>query len=166
MLKRILGIVCVLATASPLVAGEAGNGMKPVQIAGRWAGETYLEKSGGKLMLDIVACGDSWCGIKVDANGKCGGTALKVAYVPPEPDNQSDSLQFNGSLELASGTEPYVVQAWLMPAVEQQPLTLQITGDTGGEYRAYRRSFPFEASLVRVDAPLCHAPQTVSELRR
>ena len=29
-------------------------------------------------------------------------------------------------------------------------LTLQITGDTGGEFRAYRRSFPFEAQLARI----------------
>jgi hypothetical protein len=45
-------------------------------------------------------------------------------------------------------------------------LTMQITGDTGGEYRAYRRSFPFEAQLARIKDPVCHAPATVSSLDR
>ena len=167
MLKRILGSICVLATAALLAAGAgaAGSSLKPIQIAGRWTGDTYLEKSGGPLTLDIVACGDAWCGIKVEAGDKCGGTALKVEYVEPLPDNQSDSLQFNGSLELAPGTEPYVVQAWMTPPQDNAGLSLQLTGDTGGEYRAYRRSFPFEAQMVRTQDAICHAPQTVSSLR-
>ncbi|MFN3624178.1 MAG: hypothetical protein ACK4TP_08970 [Hyphomicrobium sp.] len=165
MLKRILVGICVLATAVPLAAGATGNELKPVQIAGRWMGETYTQRNGGALTLDIVACGNAWCGIKVEAGDKCGGTALKVEHVEPLPEGQSDSLQFNGSLELAPGTEPFVVQAWLMPPSENGSLTLQITGDTGGEYRAYRRSFPFEAQLARIKDAVCHAPQTVSSLR-
>ncbi len=165
MLKRILGSICVLATAAPLAAGAAGSDLKPVQIAGRWVGDTYMESKTGALTLDIVACGNAWCGIKVEAGDKCGGTALKVEYVEPLADSQSDSLQFNGSLELARGTEPYVVQAWLVPPAENNALSLQITGDTGGEYRAYRRSFPFEAQMVRVQDAVCHAPQTVSSLQ-
>lgn len=165
MLKRILGGICVLATALPLAASAGDNGLKPAQIAGRWMGDTYTQHNGGALTLDIVACGNAWCGIKVEAGDKCGGTALKVEHVGPPAEDQSDSLQFNGSLELAPGTEPYVVQAWLMPPSENGSLTLQITGDTGGEYRAYRRSFPFEAQMARVKDAVCHAPQTVSSLR-
>jgi hypothetical protein len=41
---------------------------------------------------------------------------------------------------------------------------IQISGDTGGIYREYRRSFPFEARLVRVKDAVCHAPATVSLL--
>lgn len=165
MLKRILSSICVLATAIPLAASATGADLKPMQIAGRWMGDTYTQNSGGALTLDIVACGNAWCGIRVEADGKCGGTALKVEHVAPLPDNQSDSLQFNGSLELAPGTEPYVVQAWLMPPSDNGALTLQITGDTGGEYRAYRRSFPFEAQMARLKDAVCHAPQTVSSLQ-
>jgi hypothetical protein len=167
MFKRILATICVLATAAPLAAMAAGSDLKPVQIAGRWTGETYTDKTGGTvpLTLDIVACGNAWCGIKVEAGDKCGGTALKVEYVEPLPDNQSDSLQFNGSLELAKGTEPYVVQAWLVPSQDGAAPSLQVTGDTGGEYRAYRRSFPFEAQMARTQDAVCHAPQTVSSLR-
>jgi len=165
MLKVILSTLCVLAAASPLPAAAGGNDLKPIEIAGRWTGDTYTQSKGGPLTLDIVACGKAWCGIKVEAGDKCGGTALKVEYVTPAPDDQSDSLQFNGSLELAPGTEPYVVQAWLMPRGDDGVLTLQITGDTGGQYRAYRRSFPFEAQMTRMDDAVCRAPQTVSSLR-
>jgi hypothetical protein len=166
MFKRILASICVLATAAPLAATAAGSDLKPMQIAGRWTGETYTEKTGGplSLTLDIVPCGNAWCGIKIEAGDKCGGTALKVESVEPLADSQSDSLQFNGSLELAAGTEPYVVQAWLVPPQENSGLSLQLTGDTGGEYRAYRRSFPFEAQMVRTQDAVCHAPQTVSSL--
>jgi len=111
-----------------------------------------------------VPCGNAWCGIKVEAGDKCGGTALKLESVQPLGDPQSDSLQFDGSLELAAGTEPYVVQAWLIPRKDNGVLALQITGDTGGVYRAYRRSFPFEAQMARIKDAVCHAPQTVSAL--
>lgn len=160
-MKHILSCICVLATAGPLAAGD----LQPMQIAGRWMGDIYTQRNGGMLTLDIVACGNAWCGIKVEDGGKCGGTALKVDYVQPQGDSQSDSLQFNGTLELAAGTEPYVVQAWLMPPAENGSIALQITGDTGGVYRAYRRSFPFEAQMARTQDALCHAPQTVSSLR-
>jgi hypothetical protein len=111
-----------------------------------------------------VPCGNAWCGIKVEAGDKCGGTALKLESVQPSATRKSDSLQFNGSLEMAAGTEPYVVQAWLIPRADNGVLALQITGDTGGVYRAYRRSFPFEAQMARIKDAECHAPQTVSAL--
>ncbi len=165
MLKRILVSLCVLATAPPLAAGAADTDLKPIQIAGRWMGETYTQTAGGALTLDIVPCGNAWCGVKVEAGDKCGATALKVEFVEPLDPQPSDSMQFNGSLELAPGTEPYTVQLWLVPPSESGQLTMQITGDTGGQYRAYRRSFPFESALARVQDAVCHAPATVSSLR-
>ncbi len=162
MLKVILSGLCVLAAASPLSAA-----ITAANIAGRWQGESYARDTGGPLTLDIVACGTGWCGVKVEANDKCGGTALKIDAGAAEAG--SDYIQFKGTLELAPGTEPYVVQTSLfVPAPDAPsgaPLTLQITGDTGGEFRAYRRSFPFEAQMVRVKDAVCHAPQTVSSLR-
>ncbi len=81
---------------------------------------------------------------------------------------KDDYIQFNGTLQLASGTEPYVVHTSIfMPAPtirRATPLKLQITGDTGGQFRAYRRSFPFEAQMARIKDAVCHAPQTVSSL--
>jgi hypothetical protein len=163
MLKRIMRKLCILAAAAPLATAAIGADLKPTQIAGRWTGVTHDQKA-GSLTLDIVACGKGWCGIKVEAGERCGGTALKVAFVEllGAP---SHSLQFDGTFELAEGTEPYVVQAWLVPSSEKHPLHLQIAGDTGGAYREYRRSFEFDAVLSRVADAICRAPQTVSSLR-
>ena len=164
MLKRILQTVCVLAaaaTVAPLSAGE----LKPIDIGGRWTGATFTQTSKGTLTVDIVACGKAWCGVQVAENGKCGGTALKLQYVKPSDAEEGHGLQFDGSLELAAGTEPYTVQAWLMPAREDAPIYLMVTGDTGGSFRVFRRSFPFEAQLARTQDAVCHAPQSVSSLR-
>jgi hypothetical protein len=156
MFKVILGGLLVLASAAASAAGLA-----PTQIAGRWTGD---DRTSGRITLDIVACGSAWCGVKVEAGDKCGGTALKVEFVEAlgQPSN---SLQFNGTLELAPGTKPYVVQAWLVPPSEKRPLKLQIAGDTGAVYREYLRSFPFDAQLARVGDAVCRAPQTVSSLQ-
>ena len=161
MLKVILSGLCVLATASPLFAG-----ITAANIAGRWQGDSYAANASGPLTLDIVACGAGWCGIKVEAGDKCGGTALKIDAGEALPD--SDYIQFKGTLQLAPGTEPYVVQTSIFLPVPDDapgaPLRLQITGDTGGEFRAYRRSFPFEAQMARIKDAVCQAPQTVSAL--
>jgi hypothetical protein len=164
MLQRILSSLCVLATALPLAAGAGETTLKPIQIAGRWQGDSWASDKGGPLTLDIVACGAGWCGIKVEAGDKCGGTALKIDAGAVE----GDYLQYKGTLQLAPNTEPYVVQTSIFaPEADDppgSPLKLQITGDTGGEFRAYRRSFPFEAQLARVKDAVCQAPANVSSL--
>ena len=73
MLKVILSALCVLATALPLLGRRR---TRAEQIAGRWQGDSWTQTdAGGPLTLDIVACGNGWCGIKVEAGDKCGGTA-------------------------------------------------------------------------------------------
>ncbi len=172
MLKVMLSAICVLAAAltsaqaadAPPAAGITVAGITPASIAGRWQGDTWASDNSGPLTLDIVACGGGWCGIKVGASDACGATALKLDGGAPEDEN----VNFAGKLELAPGTEPYVVRASIFaPNAEtpSAPLTMQITGDTGGEYRAYRRSFPFEAQMARKQDSVCHAPQTVSSLQ-
>ena len=95
MLKVILSGLCVLATASPLFAG-----ITAANIAGRWQGDSWAQNSSGPLTLDIVACGTGWCGIKVEAGDKCGGTALKLDSGEALAD--SDYIQFKGTLQLAA----------------------------------------------------------------
>lgn len=160
MLKRMLGVICVLATAASLATAARAVDLKAADIAGRWMGDTWAVDSSAPLTLDIVACGAGWCGIRVAANDTCAGTALKVSAGTVEENN----AQFEGTLELAPGTEPYTVQATIFPPEEGRPLAMQITGDTGGEFRAYRRSFPFEAQMARIRDAVCQAPQTVSAL--
>jgi hypothetical protein len=161
MLKRMLSIICVLAAAAPLAADAIAADLKVADIAGRWQGNSWSEESGNTLTLDIVACGNGWCGIRVAANDMCAGTALKVGAGIVEENN----AQFEGTLELAPGTEPYTVHATIFPPEEGKPLAMQITGDTGGQFRAYRRSFPFEAQIARIKDAVCHAPATVSSLQ-
>jgi hypothetical protein len=162
-MKRPSISLCMAAAALWSAAAGAAE-ISSMQIAGRWTGNTTAQKSKGPLTLDIVACGNAWCGIKVEAGDKCGATALKLDSVKPLGDARSDSLQFDGSLELAEGTEAYVVQAWLIPRKDTGALALQIKGDTGGQFRPYRRLFPFETQLSRVGDAICHAPRTVSSL--
>lgn len=158
MLKPILSALCVVATASPLLAAD----LTTASIAGRWQGPSWAGDGEASLTLDIVACGQGWCGIRVADNDKCAGTALKLnAGIVEE-----NYAQFEGTLQLAAGTEAYTVHATIFPPEPDNKLTMQITGDTGGQYRAFRRSFPFEAQIARIKDAVCHAPETVSSLQR
>lgn len=104
MLKVILSGLCVLAAAAPLAAA-----VSPASIAGRWQGKSWAQQEQeGALTLDIVRCGEGWCGIKVGSDNSCGATALKIGGGKVEPD--SDYIAFEGSLQLAPKTEAYVVQ--------------------------------------------------------
>jgi hypothetical protein len=160
MIRIIVGIVCVLAAASP-----AGAELTAASIAGRWQGENLgfaraaesCADGACTLTLDIQRCGAGWCGILVGRDNACGEEALKL-----EESKEGDVLSFKGTLALARGTEPYVVEANLLPASDGAPLILQLTGDTGGEFRAFRRSFPFQADLARASDAVCRLPQTVS----
>lgn len=162
MLRPIVRILCVLAAAAPLIPDARAADLKASDISGRWQGQSYAREKGGQLTLDIVACGAGWCGIRVAANDSCAGTALKVNGGKVEENN----AQFEGTLELAAGTEPYTVHATIFPPEDDKPLQMQLTGDTGGEFRIYRRSFPFEAALARLGDAVCKTPQTVSSLAR
>jgi hypothetical protein len=160
MLTRMLAGVCVLAAFAPVAADAATGTLKAADIAGRWSGTSHAEKSRNILTLDIVACGSGWCGIKVEAGDKCGGTALRVDAGAVD----ARYARFEGTLEVAAGTEPYRIQATIFPPEVGKPLGMRITGNTGGEYRAFRRSFPFEAAMARVKDAVCQAPATVSSL--
>jgi hypothetical protein len=168
MTKRILGALCVAAAAAALPASATpqADGIGVTTIAGRWQGPNYMTAArapdcdGGRctLTLDIVPCGTGWCGIEVASDNKCGGTALKL----DAGEGGGSSTVFKGSLELAQGTEPYVVQAYLVPASGDDKEWLEIQGDTGGEFRVFRRSFPFNAHLVRAGDAICRTEKPVS----
>ena len=161
MSRRVLAGVWLLAALVPVVAGAATRELKTADIAGHWSGTSYAEKSRSILTLDIVACGTGWCGIKVEEAEKCGGAALKLNS---DAVGENGAL-FEGTLELAQGTEPYRIQATIFPPEDGKPLEMRIIGDTGGEFSPIRRSFPIEAALARVKDAVCHAPQTVSSLQ-
>jgi hypothetical protein len=159
----IMAAVCV-ALGAPFTATA---GSEESQVAGRWhdgsVRDAKLSAEGCEgsrcgLTLDIVRCADAWCGIEVTAAKGCGGTALKVDAGTAET---GGGLLFSGTLELAKGSEPYTVQAYLQPANAEAPARLFITGDTGGEFRMFRRSFPFHASLARIGEAECRLEKPV-----
>lgn len=168
-------LLCVLAAAAPALAdpattGEAAATPAAVDLAGRWEGRTYelarAEGCGGKactLTLDLARCGSGWCGVEVTGvEQRCGATALKLDSGAA---NESVATVFKGNLALAKGTEPYVVEVYLLaPRSADDKTEIQITGDTGGEFRMFRRSFPFNATLVRISDAKCRPESTVSSL--
>lgn len=159
MFKLMLSAVCVLATAAPLLAETMPK--NAFDISGRWQGKAYaVGGAADELTLDVVACGTGWCGIKVEANETCGHTALKLAAGGIE----DERTVFKGTLALARETEPYVIESYLVAEADGAPPKLQMIGDTGGTFRIFRRSFPFEASLARTRDAICKSTQTLSML--
>ncbi len=159
MTRLILTALCVAAAACQVLATP----LHSADIAGRWQGDTYsLGRScdGGrcKIALDITRCGAGWCGVEVTEAKTCGGRALSL---DGGTENEA-SVQFTGRLELAAGTEPYVVQVWLVSDADGAGPKLDIIGDTGGEFRLFRRSFPFNATLARTDEAVCTSEKPVS----
>lgn len=171
-----LALVCVAAGAVSLTAGEAVEDAPPLPVSadlgGRWEGPSFelsrradaapdCEGVRCKLTLDIVKCANGWCGVEVlEAGKRCGATALTLETGAAS----GGAPQFRGKLSLAKGTEPYVVEAYLVTVAGETERELQIVGDTGGEFRMFRRSFPFNATLVRAGEPTCKPDTTVSLL--
>jgi hypothetical protein len=108
------------------------------------------------LTLDIVACGADWCGTRIDDQGGCAGTALRLSLAPKQPQDRS-AASFKGQLEVVKGSSPYYVEAWSEGLGADARPTLRMVGDTGGEIRVLRRTFPFSANLVRTDKAHCLA---------
>lgn len=165
VLSKLLAL-CVVAGADGAAALD-GVGA----VAGRWHNDrvwmlakakTDCDKGQCGLTLDIVACGDGWCGIEVGPDNSCGATALKFETAKTKETEAKDAVLFGGTLELARGTEPYVVEAYMRPAADEAPAELSITGDTGGEFRVFRRSFPFHATLARTGEAVCKLDKPVS----
>lgn len=169
--SAIVGAVCgftaaVLATTS-VIAGDAIEA-EPVaiaalagpSIAGRWRGAPYAIKNDVsrcgadgecKLVIDIVPCANGWCGVEVDQANSCAGEALQLK---PHADRQRINA-FEGKLSLGPDTQSYVIEAQLESAEEGRPARLEIVGDTGPEFRMFRRSFPFHAALTRNGDAVC-----------
>lgn len=168
--------LCVLAAAGPALAGDtasppSGDAPAAIDISGRWEGRSFelarrAEDCGDKrcaLVVDIARCQTGWCGVEViGSEQRCGATALKLDGGQA---GGGTSTLFKGKLELAKGSEPYVVEAYLVTMGGDEVRTeLQIVGDTGGEFRMFRRSFPFNATLVRSGDAHCRPESTVSLL--
>lgn len=174
--RSAVTLVCVLAAATLAAAspkafaaeGVMDDAARSPDLSGRWEGPSYFDLQakqdcGGPaglcmMRLDVVACGEGWCGIELGKDDKCGGTALRLS----KGKDETGQSFFEGKLELAKGTEPYVVRAFLIPDGAGGKPSLHIIGDTGGEFRIFRRSFPFQTTLARSGEPHCKPETTVS----
>lgn len=135
-------------------------------LTGRWQGRFRSSRAQrascegdtcNTLTLDVARCNAGWCGVRVMENGACGATAMTLAG----PTMDHKELVFDGTLQLAEGTEPYSVRVSGFAATDKSP-TIWLIGDTGGSLRMLRRSFPFEAQLTRQGEPACKAEQKTS----
>jgi hypothetical protein len=170
MVGAVCGVTAAVVAATSVLAGEAPLA-EPVavaalaapSIAGRWSGTPFPIRNDAtrcdgaecKLVLDIVACGTGWCGIEVTRDNACAGEAMQLK-------THSDAQRrnaFEGKLSLGKDTQAYVIEASVEPAEEDRPASLEIVGDTGSEFRMFRRSFPFHATLARVGEAACKSSE-------
>lgn len=169
-----------LASSCGAIAADTSDSVKsatatPINLAGRWTGRHYgfaskrilkgeeAAPARSTLTYDIVACGDDWCGIRVTDETPCGAVTLKMARDPKSGRGNA----FNGKLELAKGSAPYVVEAWYSAPDTKagegsDKAHLNFVGDTGGELLMMRRSFPFQAEIARVGEPVCTLEKATS----
>ncbi len=156
----LCGVTAAVLMTTSVVAGEA-PASEPVAVAalttpslaGRWSGQPYAiqndatrcENGECKLVLDIVACAGGWCAIEVDTKNAC---AAEVMQLKTHSDPKRKDA-FEGKLSLGKDTQSYVIDANVQPAEDGRPATLEIVGDTGPEFRWFRRSFPFHATSRR-----------------
>jgi hypothetical protein len=169
-----------LASSYGAIAADPSDTAKPataapINLAGRWSGNHFgfasrrllkgEEKAAARntLTYDIVACGDSWCGIAVTDEKTCGAVGLRMARDPKSGRGNA----FSGNLELAKGSAPYVIEAWYSAAKSNagegsEKAHLHFVGDTGGELLMMRRSFPFQAEMARVGEPVCTLEKATS----
>lgn len=165
-IATIFFAVCVAGWATCALAGDV---VRP-SLEGRWTGhfggssvrpESCTNAGECKLTLDIVACGKDWCGTRIDDKGGCAGTALKLSLAANQPDNHNFA-NYKGKLELVKGSSPYYLDAWSRRSDANATPELHMVGDTGGEIRFLRRTFPFSANLTRTDKAHCQADAKTS----
>jgi hypothetical protein len=149
---------------------------KPIDLSGRWTGKRFgygvrgpdeMDCTGNvcRMIFDIVACDGGWCGIAVGDDKPCGTTGLHLSV----DKNAHRPQSFDGTLELAKGSAPYVIKAWYRagPSAgdsksKDSAAHLLIVGDTGTELLMMRRSFPLQAGLTRIGDAACTLDKATS----
>lgn len=115
------------------------------------------------MTYDIVACDGGWCGIAVTSETPCGAIGLHLAASK----DSGRPTSFDGRLELAKGSAPFVIRAWYSggrtaEGTQETAPHLGMVGDTGTELLMMRRSFPFHGDLVRTGAAVCTLEKATS----
>lgn len=145
---------------------SSDDDVKPTLIAGRWTGRYFgyaavREKCGGKpctMTIDLSPCASGWCGVLVKDDGGCGGMAMTVQAGKGDKTYR----QYEGHLTLDPKAANYVIQATVWTEKESRKPHLGIVGDTGKEMMFMRRSFPFQAELLRAGDAVCTSEKATS----
>jgi hypothetical protein len=135
----------------------ATSPIKPDDISGRWVSSSEWLPRGYKLTVDISRCGDGWCGVEVTDGSTCGRTVLRLDRGAAKED---PGVEFAGRIDLAPGTQPYVVRARLY--AREGAFRISMVGDTGGDFQLFRRNYPFMQLLARSGDAVCRPDAKVS----
>lgn len=119
----------------------------PPDLTGRWSA------SRPKLTLDIVRCGEGWCGTEVTEGTRCGRTALRLGIAR---EGSGPMVSFAGRLEVMAEAEPYAVGATLQS--QGGATVLWMLGHTGATLLP-RRMYPLNAYFTRLGDPVCAEPK-------
>lgn len=178
-------------TTAPTVAAAPAQAVP--DLSGRWTGwrrgfgVTVNGKGCGQfgctITYDISACGNDWCGVRVDYDGACMTAHMKLSarHADGAAAGAPQVNRFAGHLELAANADAFVIEArYLAPSqpalagsgtLAREPVAatargtaarLSMIGDTGPELMMFRRSFPFHAELTLAGPARCTAQKPVS----
>jgi hypothetical protein len=141
------------------VAGMAtATAMEPAEIAGRWVSDKEWAQDNYRMTLDISRCGTGWCGVEVKNGATCGRTVLRLDQGAP---HEIESFaEFAGRIEVAPGTQPYVVRASI--ARRDTGLQMHLSGHSGDKFEPWRRNYPYRQLMVRAGDAVCRADPKVS----
>jgi hypothetical protein len=141
------------------VAGMAtATAMEPAEIAGRWVSDKEWVQDDYRMTLDISRCGTSWCGVEVKNDTTCGRTVLRLDQGTPH--EVESFAEFAGRIEVAPGTQPYVVRASI--ARRDTGLQMHLSGHSGDKFEPWRRNYPYRQLMVRAGDAVCRADPKVS----
>ncbi|MGO9547181.1 MAG: hypothetical protein ACLPPF_20600 [Rhodomicrobium sp.] len=142
------GLLALLASGASIAIP---SGISMAEIEGRWS----AKGEGEKIVLDLMRCGERFCGQYVEAGGQCGRTVLTLDLATAESSERRDGVRLSGKLNLdgetgapRTGGERYVSASflhgkehgvllvelwWQNPAVLRRGMPIRVTLVKGGE---------------------------------
>ena len=150
-IAKTLPVMAVLmAVVSMPVAAETQS--ITYDLTGRWTSANH------KYVLDIVKCGEDWCGVKINADQSCGAIALRLSHVA----KAGTIVMLNGRLDLQPEIEPYEVSISFDNANNANPTQIQMLGDPNEAPSLMTRTIRFYDLLARSGEAQCKAESKTS----
>jgi hypothetical protein len=129
---------------SPAGAQSATSGAASVE--GRWRSERPA------LTLDVARCNEGYCGMAVDAAGRCGAPVLTFG----SPAASVFGEEGSGRLRLPDARTPLDARVALLLQPSGTAILMIVAVEPGSRPLSYmRRTFPFEARMARIGDASC-----------